>query len=649
MSWTCKSLPHKYMQQHDAYSPGSLLRALVVGGLLLQATVSSLHSQSNPVASGSATLVPGFSTLPQPSAQSSGLSLDILGIPTGNNPISSPEPDINPNRSGPGIVLGFGQVVYDQTDLVIKGVDAVTDVVIARRHLSRRDQTNSIFGPAWAFNYSHTIQLNPDATAPTLTVQSFGRSDTFALRSGSTTVWEGTIGRYETVSYDGVANKYNMRMPHGTVLQFTADPVTKAGNLTQITSPNGNLLVFAYETAAIQADILKRKLLTITDSFGRVTTFAYTGQAQVQTITDFSGRVVTYVYNPAGQLTRVTSPAVTGDGPVIGDKKNAFPQGKSYVYQYPTPAVAGTWKNNLLAVIFPNQVADATMTPRFQWQYDFSSAVGGGAPGSNPYYGYVSSFTVGKPPQIGGTFAYVYQALATLPAGVILPLAKVNTALRQTTVTDRNGNKAKYVTNYLGQIMSESMTATLGQDLAGGKQVISPTRSFAYNPDGQMTQQVNEMGGKTQYFYTNRRDHVLTTGSNSGNSRNSEFPLTSSVQIADTRGPAGTFINSRSTYAITPDDFGLTPSFNQPLTMTDPRGAVTTYAYDVKGRVTTITKPVVTLPLTSPMCRKSSPTTPMAGCSQKRIRVGSSPATSMAPRIPRRSGTSHLPPGIRVV
>ena len=81
---------------------------------------------------------------PQPAAQSSGLMLDMLGIPTGNGATRTPEPGISSNRFGPHMNVGFGQVVFDQTDLSIKGRDEVTNLVIARRHLSRRNQTKTL-------------------------------------------------------------------------------------------------------------------------------------------------------------------------------------------------------------------------------------------------------------------------------------------------------------------------------------------------------------------------------------------------------------------------------------------------------------------------------------------------------------------------
>ena len=122
----------------------------------------------------------------QPSAQSSGLGIDILGIPTGIGVERSPEPNYDRNRVGAGIYVGTGQVVWDQEDFRIKGRDEVTDLVIKRRHMTGRNYTNSIFGPAWAFNYDHILHDGADGD---IIVESFGRKDVFKDKSGG--VWEG--------------------------------------------------------------------------------------------------------------------------------------------------------------------------------------------------------------------------------------------------------------------------------------------------------------------------------------------------------------------------------------------------------------------------------------------------------------------------
>jgi hypothetical protein len=118
-------------------------RPAALGLAVLVGLGSFVAEGSNPEAGAGGVVVPAER---QPPALSSGLKLDIYGIPTGNGAPTLPEPDLDANRHGPGVLVGFGQVVYDQVDLQIQGRDEVTTLVIARRHLSRRNQEHSNFG-----------------------------------------------------------------------------------------------------------------------------------------------------------------------------------------------------------------------------------------------------------------------------------------------------------------------------------------------------------------------------------------------------------------------------------------------------------------------------------------------------------------------
>lgn len=511
---------------------------------------------------------------PQPSAQSSGLSADILGIPTGNDAGASPMPDINSNRSGSCIFLGFGQVVYDQTDLIINGRDDVTKLLIARRHLSRIDQTkahlsegtgalqevtkHAPFGPSWAFNYGHTITR----CGEDVLMYSYGRRDLFK-RVGATDVWEGTEGRFGRLTYDTTSApaKYILRMPHGTLLEFEADHDAdgKPAHLTKITSPNAlNTLSFTYEEQAVTADILQRKLLRITDSFGRTVSFTYADSKYPQgvstiTISSILGdddRTLQYEYTSEGQLLTMRSPVVTSPNGI-----NDFPEGKQYQYRYyQKPDTVETLnpalKVALTAVIFPNQVADGTETPAHEWTYDADTSA------TNAYLAYVKTFKKGE-----GTFSYTYRAIDSLT------VTDVNKAVREVTVTDRTGTTIDYKTNRMGQVLIEKINT---RGLRSGVSA-SYVKSFKYNNDGQLTSRIDPIGSKTRYFYTNRRDleELNNQGESTGifpnqsNPRTVEFPVTDVVRLPDARGGDQTLIRRRTIYE---------PVFNHPFKAIDPRG-----------------------------------------------------------------------------
>ncbi len=697
----------KYISNRYSVFAGFLLFVLT-GGVYVYAT-------TNPSVTATSPILIAFE--PQPSVQSSGLPIDVLGIPTGNNATVSPQPDIDLNRCGPGIVLGFGQVVYDQTDIEIQGLDEVTNLVIARRHLSRKNQTKTIrnevygsgdslvvgeeyqwvdtsgspnlsnvgagnagtyspgdtftatsaqsptswgtakvqlandtidkhspFGPSWAFNYNHTITRYGDDVI----MESYGRRDYFtpaplanvttetspsktkrvtitsdpvsgqkwtirldgktlthtvsaatktavagALstlinnESGYTTsftsnndyftvtytassidvsvvaenLWEGSRGRFGRLTYNASSAMYNLRMPHGTRLEFTADnsAAGKPAHLTKIISPNDTLdstadtvtLAFTYETSSEQSAILKRKLKSITDSFGRVLNFNYASSSEYVTsiVEQSTSRTFTYTYDTDGQLLSMTSPAVSTPGNI-----NNFSNGKKYEYQY-LDSTDATLKYLLKAVIFPNQVADSSKTPRYAWTYDQSSQSTGNS--VNPNFGYVKSFTFGE-----GTFTYIYQALASFIG------ASSNKAVRQIEVTDREGTKTIYKTNPFGQVLLEDIkTRGLRTGVTG-----SYAKSFKYNEDGQLTQYDNPIGARTQYAYTNRRDLADTTNNtfpNATNPRNVEYPMTDTIYL-----PAPTKANTSDQSVYIRHRTVYEPIYNQPFKIVDSRGLV---------------------------------------------------------------------------
>jgi YD repeat-containing protein len=568
------NLIHSTQSKHNVSEPqaplSARLRLTPIGAaalaliLVLAGPVRISLGQGEEFAGDTATGLVGSDAIPpQPSAQSSGMGIDVLGISTGNGASGSPEPDFNPNRSGPGINIGFGQVIFDQTDLFIKGRDEVTDLVIARRHLSRRDQVGSIFGPAWAFNYSHSLKREGTG----MLVTSYGRTDLF--KSTGTDVWEGTEGRFGRLTLT-TADMYTLRMPHGTLLTFKGTAaVDNLAYLQQITSPNGNTLVFTYDPNT------SGRLMKITDSFGRDINFTYNAAGYVTEIADFTApeeRKLVYTYDTDGRLTSARSPTVAGDG-----GKNAFPAGKTYEYKY-LGSVAPQLKYYLNKVVFPNQVgttsAPGTGKARYTWTYDPDNAA------TNTYFGYIKSLTIGEAPTVpptpgavsdGGTFRYSYRAIAAPPQQGD-PDPGPNEVQREVTVTDRMGTKTVYKTNFLGQVLTEEVVSRRmeGEGIVPGES--EPTKystSFQYNVDGQLTRRDDPMGSRTEFLYSNR-DREANGINDEGPDydaqnfpRNMEFPMTNVVRIPDTRGADQQLIQSKTIYE---------PIFNKPFKVIGPRG-----------------------------------------------------------------------------
>ncbi len=424
----------------------------------------------------------------------------------------------NQTGAGQSILLHSGQENRQETDLVFAGIDSVTDVRIMRRHMTRKNHDNSMFGPAWAFNYRHSFL---QAANGDLEMFNFGRMDRFAEQNATT--WEGTSGRLDRMTYDG--NQLSVsRMQGGTLLEFHTEVESGllVGHLTAIVSPNGNRVSFSYESAG---DLLSRKLLYITDSFGRQIDFDYMGGPYVRVIRDFTGREVHYDYSSGGQLMSVRSPIVDSTGGL-----NDFPTGKTTHYTYVghgDPLLT----NALESITFPNQPPSGPT--RLEWTYELDSA--------DTFFGWVKTHTVGNVGEsVGGTYQYSYENVA---AGT-----GPNDTMLRTTVSDRRDTVTEIAYNRTGQMLQETIFTQGFRD----SEPPSRTRSFVYNADGDLVQSTDASG------IVSDRTHVDPTTSQ----RNSQANETLRVETPHVASDQPT-IRREVVYE---------PVFNKPFKVIDPRG-----------------------------------------------------------------------------
>jgi len=383
----------------------------------------------------------------------------------------------NPGRtgamSGGRILPHSGQEIREETDLTLPGRDHPTEVRITRRHMTRMNHENSIFGPGWTFNYRIYFTREPNGD---LLVNTIGRGDRFELETGSTGAWLGTGARFERMTYDG-ANKATMRAPSGMKMEFmcegTPGQAGFKGILSKILSPNGNQIAFTYESGV---GLLQRRLLKITDAFGRDVDFVYGPDGSSAWVTEIHDktdpdliRTVQYTYDTEGRLTAVRSPTVTTTAGF-----NDFPNGKLTTYSY-HPSNDERLKYALTAVIYPNQNADGSLWPRLTWTYlDHDS--------SHPLFGYVTGHTLGNtnaPDDLraGGEFSYAYD-LANEGAGV-------NDVSIRPTVLDRRNTETRLAYNRRGLLLEEMVMADAeGSSKTGEAETF--TRTFAYNANGDL-------------------------------------------------------------------------------------------------------------------------------------------------------------------
>lgn len=469
------------------------------------------------------------------------------GVPFGASDIDHPG-----NRSGAahGLLPHSGQQVLEATDLFVRGRDATTALRIQRRHMTRVNQENSIFGPAWAFNYRHTITEELDGS---MTVDSFGRTDRFDAVGPA--AWQGTEGRLDRLTYDSVAGRFEMRLPHGTILEFVAagSSPNRVGLLEVIRSPNGNTIELTHDTQP--AALLARTLQTIRDSFGRTVQFNYGGDVDfpegVSSIVDFDNREVVYDYDADGNLRSVRSPTVQST-----DGLNDFIDGKTTRYDYHT-ATDPRLRHAVTDVVYPQELSTGGLETRKAWTFDDADP-------NDVLYGFATSFAVGNG-SVGGTYTVdqrgVFDPAATSP--------DANTPLVHLTATDRSGTVSRFDCNRLGQVVQESIES---RNVRGDDPVdLEFNRDFSYTEDGDLVDHTSPLQNGSLRTHPDPLSHPR-------NSHANEIERIANPDPGRTADQPE--IRAQTIYE---------PVFNRPFRVIDPRGFepgnipddfTTTFRYD---------------------------------------------------------------------
>ena len=326
------------------------------------------------------------------------------------------------------------------------------------------------------------------------------------------------MGRTDRAVWDG-AGTLTVRRSGGVKMIFSVEGYSLGspsggpgmiGLLTSIESPDNNSLAFTYETPSVEPILSRRRLVSITDSFGRTTTIEYyTSQSQrhlINKIKDFSNREFIYGYDSENRLTSVTSPTVAD----VGGLSNGFTSGKTRTYTYwdnePTNPLL---KYNLKTLVAPNQNASGQGVgdSRLEWEYYESGT----------FEGWVKSHTIGNAspgdPEIaaGGTFAYSYTLLNPTALGV-------DNAVTRTSVTNRLGHTAQLDFNRFGQLLHEVLDnqwVRPQQESQFPQLPATYERSYVYNDDGLLESSTGIGGTSIEATYNTssplRTNHAAIT------------------------------------------------------------------------------------------------------------------------------------------
>jgi RHS repeat-associated protein len=440
----------------------------------------------------------------------------------------------DPQDVGQSVSLYGGAAVQSVVDLAIPGRGF--DWTLARTY--RSDVTSSgVLGHNWELNYERRLRVVTAANRAAIVAVHP------TVKIGDVVHFNGAARQaVYVVNYDGSytppAGFYTklVKKADGTFVERQSDGMTAVyappddngvAILAGLCDRNGNTMFFEYNDLG--------QLSRVADTLDRPIDYLYQ-EGRLAEVRDFAGRSVRFQYDASGDLVAVTSPAVTGT-----PNGNDFPNGKTTRYAY-APG------HKLLSVTAPNEVA--TDGPaRVVFSYDTDPA--------SWNFGRVLSQTLGglnaSGVPCGGTIAYQYAWI-----GAPLGQADLDTAVRQTAVTDRNGNRTEYQFNQLNNTVR--VREFTNRDVRPGDPEYFDTRYY-WNKDYAMVQKVLPEGNTISYTYDTANPDRFQQGN-----------LLAEVRQPDAaRGGDQTAITT---------SFRYEPMFNQVWQATEARGNTTTYSFD---------------------------------------------------------------------
>jgi RHS repeat-associated protein len=339
-----------------------------------------------------------------------------IGPVTGSDSVGAGGQD----TAGGLVFLHSGELIRRVTDLGIPGRGF--DWKMDRTYRSGLDFSGPL-GHNWEFSYNRRLALQQNGDV--IRMDGYGRADRYVYTTKGFVAPPG----YFTQLTQNQDRSYVERDRHGAKAQYSAALTEGGSRLTALRDRNDNRMQFEYNDLG--------QLSRVLDTMGRAILYSYEAASSLLSeVRDFTGRTIRFEYDAQGDLVAVTGPAVTGT-----PNGNDFPAGKTGKYTYSSGYPDSRLNHKMISVTAPNEVAIAG-PPCIVARYDLDLL--------SPDVGRLTQLTCGgvnaSGVTAGGTIQYQYNSL-------LHEAARLNTAIFQNTVTDRNGNTAQYQFNRLGNII----------------------------------------------------------------------------------------------------------------------------------------------------------------------------------------------------
>ena len=384
-------------------------------------------------------------------------------------------------------------------------------------------------------------------------------------------------GGYQLTATDGTITAFNASGTLNYLQDTNGNRITAGyagGRLASLTATSGQSLTIAYGAAGLIA--------TVTDSAGRVTTYAYDGSNQhLMSVTAFDGRVTSYGYN-----------AIPGAAAQNALTSIAFPDGTHQYFTHDTQgrlagasADGGALARTLAYSNGQVSITDATpSTSSLYFDQNGQVARTVDALGNSTYFNHDNKFNlVNITNALGAAASYTYNSVGKVTSATDFLGNTTGTVFsgaqnQLSALTDAKGNKTLYAYNPAGNLLTttyanataETFTYDpLGNALSFTNAAGEPI-SYTHNAAGQLTSATFAGGSSFTYAYDNR-GHLTSATDVNGAVIFTYHPTTG--YLTSVANPNGTSLT-----------FGYDTAGRR-ISMVDHSGFTTNYNYDSLGRM----------------------------------------------------------------
>lgn len=485
----------------------------------------------------------------------------------------------------------------------------------------------------------NTLTLSYDSTGFPLSItDATGRAVQFTKgANGRVESFTDPANRTSRYAYDDAGNLTRFTDPLGNSTNYQYD---SKNNLTAVLDPRGNRSAGATYDSENRVSVL----------FDGAETWTYIYQPALKRTTkrDSANRVWTYEYGDAGNITKRTDPTgkselYTFDGNFnLTQATNQNGQKTSFTYDAAGNILSvtdalGNARTQTYEPVFNLPLTSKDQlgnTTRFEYDAHGNLTRRVNPLGDSTQFQYDSKGQLVKEiDSAGGTTTYAYDAFGNLTK-TTNPLGDSDTATfdvigRMSSQTDQEGHTTQFVyddddrllriTNPQGGVTTNDYDAAdnlVATTLPNGKRT-----TYEYDAFNRVTRVTDPSGQSTAYTY-DRRNNVTSKTNPAGQVITYSYdalerlvteqrPDDTVSYTYDSVGNTLTVIDNDSRLAFSYDALNRVmeaqtgPASNQPTTtirytydaagrrktMTDPSGGVTTYAYDVRSLVTSISAP----------------------------------------------------------